>query len=75
MRWMAAGLALVALGGCGSFPTIDELRRDASAGIVGCRPGEIAISENQKTTWVASCRGMTFQCTASPTTVCAPLAR
>jgi hypothetical protein len=67
-------LALSALlGACATFPTIDQIRQDASSGHVGCRPSEVAISENQQYTWVATCKGKAFQCTGAPDMACKEL--
>ena len=63
-------LSVLALVGCGSFPTIDQERQTAASGFVGCPPTEIAISANERYTWTAQCRGRTFYCTVSPALAC-----
>jgi hypothetical protein len=66
-RWMAAwvGIAFAAsamtLGGCGSLEA-------ASSGQIGCAEEDIAISNDEggigTRTWVASCHGKKFFCSA-----------
>lgn len=71
---MGKGLIAVALSvclcGCVGFESADKVRQDASAGLIGCPPQEIVVSNHQKLTWTAACRGKTFQCTAGDGTSC-----
>ena len=63
-------LSVLALAGCGSFPTIDQERQTAASGFVGCAPADIAVSANERYTWTASCKGKTYFCTVSPALAC-----
>lgn len=63
-------LAVVALSGCAGMPTIDDERRTVSSGLIGCAPSEIAVSDHQRLTWTAVCKGRTFHCLAGPTAAC-----
>jgi hypothetical protein len=60
----------VVISGCGSFPTISEIRRDASSGYVGCAPRDVDISDNESVTWTATCRGKQFYCSATAALAC-----
>lgn len=68
-------LALVALlGGCASMQvTLDDERRAASSGQIGCSSVDISISDGTQYTWKATCKGRVFQCTAAPAMACAEL--
>ena len=63
-------LSVLALAGCGCFPTIDQERQTAASGFVGCAPGDIGISAHAQYTWTATCKGRTYYCTVSPALAC-----
>lgn len=63
-------VAALALTGCAGFDSIDTLRQDASAGLTGCPPRSIAISNNERLTWTATCGGQVFQCSTGDGTSC-----
>lgn len=73
MRRLIAMAGVVVLAGCAGFDSADKVRQDASAGLIGCPPSEIVITNHERLTWTASCRGKTFQCTAGDGTSCAPM--
>lgn len=70
MGKLAALLFAGLLAGCAGMPTIDEERQVASSGFIGCAPAEIAVSDHQRYTWTATCRGKVFYCTAAPSATC-----
>lgn len=71
IRFLAVA-PIAALSACASMPTIDQLRQDASSGLIGCPPREIQISANERLTWTATCRGRVFYCSTGAETACAP---
>lgn len=70
MRHLAALLLAATLAGCAGMPTVDEVRQEASSGQIGCPPKEIAVSEHQRLTWTATCKGRVFYCTTGAGTSC-----
>ena len=70
MRSLPALLLAATLAGCAGMPNADQVRQEASSGLIGCPPEEIAISDHQRLTWTATCRGRVFYCTAGDGTSC-----
>lgn len=69
MKFIVLIAMTAVIAGCAN---INEMRQDASAGLVGCPPREIAISNNERLTWTAACRGKVFQCSTGATSACTP---
>lgn len=42
-----------------------NVRKQESAGAIGCPPEQIEISEAKPFTWAATCRGKRFYCSAT----------
>lgn len=71
MKLLAVAILAVALSGCASIA--EDAHRDMqriTAGAIGCPPAEIVISDHQRFTWNATCRGRTFVCSFLDTVQC-----
>lgn len=70
MKSILSVVFLLVIAGCAGMPTISQLRAEASSGRVGCPANEIAISNNERLTWTASCRDKVFYCSTGDGTDC-----
>jgi hypothetical protein len=58
------GILTLTLNGLIGCASLAERRANASAGLVGCLPGEIQIADGSDYAWSATCNGKKFICSA-----------